>query len=99
MWPNPQFPENLVTFTEKILNGKLHFLCSVFVNKMEIKQNKKIKQPGFRNVHMVFFKMSLQDLFTVTGTEKQNRYHTVWTFTTIRPHDIYLFNTFPQLAI
>ena len=24
MWPNP----NLVTFTEEILNGKLHFLCS-----------------------------------------------------------------------
>ena len=28
MWPNPQFPEDLVTFTEEILNGKLHFLCS-----------------------------------------------------------------------
>ena len=25
MWPNPQFPANLVTFTEEILNGKLHF--------------------------------------------------------------------------
>ena len=29
MWSNPQFPANLVTFTEEILNGKLHFLCSV----------------------------------------------------------------------
>ena len=28
MWPNPQFSGDLVTFTEKILNGKLHFLCS-----------------------------------------------------------------------
>ena len=28
MWPNPQFPSDLVTFTEEILNGKLHFLCS-----------------------------------------------------------------------
>ena len=28
MWPNPQFPEDLVTFTEEILNGKLHFLRS-----------------------------------------------------------------------
>ena len=26
MWPNPQ---DLVTFTEKILNGKLYFLCAV----------------------------------------------------------------------
>ena len=29
MWPNPQETMDLVTFTEKILNGKLHFLCSV----------------------------------------------------------------------
>ena len=29
MWPNPQFPADLVTFTEKMLNGKLFFLCSV----------------------------------------------------------------------
>ena len=28
MWPNPQFPEDLVTFTEEILNWKIHFLCS-----------------------------------------------------------------------
>ena len=25
MWPNPQFPTDLVTFTEKIFNGKLRF--------------------------------------------------------------------------
>ena len=29
MRPNPQFPADLVTFTEEILNGKLHFSCSV----------------------------------------------------------------------
>ena len=29
MWPNPQSPADLVTFTEKIFNGKLHFFCSV----------------------------------------------------------------------
>ena len=28
MLPNPQFPADLVTFTEEILNGKLHFLRS-----------------------------------------------------------------------
>ena len=28
MWPNPQETANLVTFTEEILNGKHHFLCS-----------------------------------------------------------------------
>ena len=26
MWPNPQFPADLVTFIDEILNGKLHFL-------------------------------------------------------------------------
>ena len=31
MWPNPQFPVDLVTFTEEILNRKLYFLCSEFV--------------------------------------------------------------------
>ena len=29
MWPNLQFPVDLVTFTEEILNVKIHFLCSV----------------------------------------------------------------------
>ena len=29
MWSNPQEPADLVTFTEEILNGKLHFVCSV----------------------------------------------------------------------
>ena len=28
MWPNPQETADLVTFTEKIFNGKLDFLCS-----------------------------------------------------------------------
>ena len=28
MWPNPQFLAALVTFTEEIRNGKLHF-CAV----------------------------------------------------------------------
>ena len=29
MWPNPKFAADLVTFTEEILNRKLHFLCAV----------------------------------------------------------------------
>ena len=28
MRPNSHFPADLVTFTEKILNGKLHFWCN-----------------------------------------------------------------------
>ena len=29
MWPNPQFPVDLVTFTEEIRIGKVNFLCSL----------------------------------------------------------------------
>ena len=29
MWPNPQFPADLVAFAEEILNEKLHFLYCV----------------------------------------------------------------------
>ena len=29
MWLNPQFPTDLLTFTEEIFNGKLHFVCNV----------------------------------------------------------------------
>ena len=55
MPPNLQFLVDLVTFNEEILNGKLHFLGSIFAN-ME-----KITQPDFQNVHMVFFKISLRE--------------------------------------
>ena len=30
---NPQFPTELVTFIEEILNGKLHFLCHLWQEK------------------------------------------------------------------
>ena len=34
MWLNPQVPEDLVTFTEEILNGKFHFLCNECIDMM-----------------------------------------------------------------
>ena len=37
MWPNPQETADLVTFTEEILNGKRHFLCSVSFETRNIK--------------------------------------------------------------
>ena len=43
MRPNPQFLADLVTFTEEIFNGKLHFLCSVNINiEQKIKEYHKI---------------------------------------------------------
>ena len=40
MWPNVQFSVDLVTFTEVILNGKLHFLGSV---NAEVYSKKNLK--------------------------------------------------------
>ena len=31
MWPNPQLSADLIKFTEEIVIGKLHFLCSVWL--------------------------------------------------------------------
>ena len=36
MWPNTAETADLVTFTEETLNGKLHFLCSVFWSCFEV---------------------------------------------------------------
>ena len=36
MWPNPQFPADLVTFAEETLNGKLYFLCSKVSNLLAL---------------------------------------------------------------
>ena len=50
MWPNSQFPADLVTFTKEFLNGELHFLCSGNVgiyqrsHSMETFNTKEIKE-------------------------------------------------------
>ena len=31
MWPNPQEAVDIITFTEEILNEKLHFLGSAYI--------------------------------------------------------------------
>ena len=42
MWPNSQFPADLVTFTKEVLNGKLNFLLSV--NYAFIKYKQKFEE-------------------------------------------------------
>ena len=34
MWPNSHFPADVITFTEEILNGKLHFLCNIHLDHL-----------------------------------------------------------------
>ena len=36
MWPNPQEAASVIISTEGILNGKLHFLCSVFCKMSDV---------------------------------------------------------------
>ena len=40
MWPNPQFPADMFTFTEEILNRKLHFLCGGSDSRLSSNSNK-----------------------------------------------------------
>ena len=51
MGPNPQFPADLVTTTEEVLNGNLHFLCSelcVMALKVDAKLKGKLTR-GLKN--------------------------------------------------
>ena len=51
MQPNPQFPANLVIFTEETFNGKLYFLCSViYLNQICIFSN--LSQSCFRHINL-----------------------------------------------
>ena len=47
IWPNPQFLAGLVTFNEKTLNGKLHFLCNAYSHTHFIYENPYFKCPIF----------------------------------------------------
>ena len=49
MWPHPQETADLVTFTEEILNGKFHFLCSVYQTVL-ITSQMKIENKFFFNL-------------------------------------------------
>ena len=57
MWPNPQETVDLVTYTEEILNGKLHCLCSV------ICYDRWILSEGHKNY--------LKDFFTFFAVREQ----------------------------
>ena len=48
---NPQGTADLVTFTEEILNGKLHFLCSEYTE-----MNGNDWTPGvYTNSYLIFY--------------------------------------------
>ena len=69
MRPNPQETADLVTFTKEILNGKPHFLCSVFrqfINKVKVKhrdsENLNLNM-GLFSTSSPIFKMEFLEIF------------------------------------
>ena len=68
MWPNPQFSEDLVTFAKKILNGKLHFLCSNTYFSFQDKEIGRILSQGCKGVSETF--MNWPDYYIVGGLAK-----------------------------
>ena len=61
MLPNPQFSVDLVTFTEEILHGKLHFLCSGMLNSSMFWFNKIIGKLIFAKP-VVILKLGLRSI-------------------------------------
>ena len=72
MRPNLQFPLNFVTFTEKILNVKVHFLCSV--RSAETGEREKTFYVHFstfwRNSRRIFHKIQNTRISRKKGTPK-----------------------------
>ena len=66
MWPKPQETADLVTFTEEILNEKLHFLCSADLgNLISLSCN---SQTTWDFISMLSTKLALSgNYFTVSG--------------------------------
>ena len=52
MWPNAQETADLVTFTEEILNEKVHFLCS---GVLSFRQKSFLKTCNLRQVSVFVF--------------------------------------------
>ena len=44
MGRNPQFPADMVIFTEEIRNGKLHFLCSYTKLRVKVNADSKVRR-------------------------------------------------------
>ena len=59
MWPNPQETTDLVTFTEEILSGKLHFLCSVR-RSYKVQEDNVTILDAFQLLMFIIYRLLLQ---------------------------------------
>ena len=62
MWPNSQFPTDLVTFIGEIVNGKLHFLCSVSPGK-KIRKHQNLSKISICHAYSVNTYNKVKDNF------------------------------------
>ena len=56
MWPNPQFPADLVTFSEEIFNGKLHFFVQCIIGLIAKIPRKFINNSRYKFFGYMIFK-------------------------------------------
>ena len=68
MCPNPQETVDLTTFTEKILNGKIHFLCSDKTSNYIVNIRVEIKNSEFKNIEFHDFTVSTE---TIISTKQE----------------------------
>ena len=68
MCPNPQETVDLTTFTEKILNGKIHFLCSDKTSNYIVNIRVEIKNSEFKNIEFHNFTVSTE---TIISTKQE----------------------------
>ena len=69
MWPNPQFPADLVAFTKAILNGKLNYLCGewLYVGGTDLrKYGKQIYLPSSDLLSKI--ETAISDLFLLKSS-------------------------------
>ena len=59
MWPNPQETADLVTFTEEILNGKVHFLWKQILEMISQKWSFFKYQETFTKLSLFIFSSSI----------------------------------------
>ena len=71
MRPNPQFPADLVIFTEEILNSKLHFWCSG--NRFNCKKTATYYFIGTFPQFLVIFKMLRKYGYTCKNWRKRQK--------------------------
>ena len=96
MWPNPQFPFS--AFTEEILNGKRHFLCSVWNNSylMDLVLSDTLISHTFSRFGIVYSKKFERNIVSLKAIWNLSWYYLSSSFHRITS-GLKLFRAFPKV--